>query len=147
MNTQIIINKNNFSILWEVQQRLHKRTTGNGLQRLAPTFLACVYGGTLDQHLWSHDTKRSIQTLLQELLGRNPFLVDEAIEHLFRETAPNIIFYFPSILLEKRGKLRVVKPEKFKDSVVAGAVLRATYALEVLVIQPIHICVSIPRVA
>jgi hypothetical protein len=84
--------------------------------------------------------------LLQKLLGSNPFFIHKPIEDLFRKTAPNIVLNVPSLFLEQRGKLRFLKPEDFKDPVIASTVLRASYALEILVIQPIHIRVRIPWV-
>ena len=76
-----------------------------------------------------------------------PSFVDKSLKRSLREVSPQISFCCPPLFLKQSTELRLLKPKQPKVSVVSTIVLRASNSLKVFVIQPIHICVSVPRVA
>jgi hypothetical protein len=86
------------------------------------------------------------KALLQELQGRGPTLVHEAVEHMARKHGPDVFPFFPSVLLEEGPKVRVLKPENPEVGLVGQRVFGEADTLEVFRIEPVHSCVRISRV-
>jgi hypothetical protein len=102
--------------------------------------------GTLDEHLYREKSGWAVQTLLQEALGCRPAFIDEPLKRPRWQPRPELSTYRP-VLLKERAEGRLVKPEQPDVCRVVKGVLRATDPLKILVVEPIHICVGIPRVA
>lgn len=76
-----------------------------------------------------------------------PSFVDKSLKGSLRKMSPEVSFHRPSFFLKEGSELGLLKPEQPKISMVCATVLRAPNSLQIFVIQPIHICVSVPRIA
>jgi hypothetical protein len=115
-------------------------------QRPFSTCGARIDLGTLEEHLYREKSSWAVETLLQEALGRRPAFVDEPLKRPCRQPSPELSAYCP-VLLKERAEGRLVKPEQPDVCRVVKGVLRAPDTLKILIVEPIHICVRIPRVA
>jgi hypothetical protein len=101
--------------------------------------------GALEEHLQGQNPERSIQTLLKEALCGCPALIDEALKGLRRQSGPEVSAHRP-LLLKIRAKGGLVKPEKAHICRIVPGMLGTSNALQVLIVQPVHIRMRIARV-
>jgi len=87
-----------------------------------------------------------VETLLEKDLRSRPPFVEESIKDMPRERGPDVLAHLPSILLEIRAKLRVPEPEDSEVRLVCERMLRESDSLEVLGVEPIHMCMGIARI-
>jgi hypothetical protein len=88
-----------------------------------------------------------MQALLKEALDGRPSLVQESLKGSLGQAAPEISTRRPAVFLQQSSELILLKPEEPNVSRIVARMLRASNALEILIIEPIHIRMGIPRVA
>jgi len=143
---EVGINKQHLFQCRQIQRRLGYRAEGRLPERTFSTGRTRVDGRALDDHLRSQNPKRAIEALLEEAVDRRPSLIQESLKGSLRKPAPEITARRPAVFLEERPKLRLPKPKEPNVSCIVEGMLGASHALEVLVVEPIDVCMRIPRV-
>jgi hypothetical protein len=87
-----------------------------------------------------------METLLEEALDGCPSLIQEPLKRSLGQAAPEITARRPAVFLKQSPKLVVPKPQEPNISWVVEGMLRASDALEILIVEPIDVCMRIPRV-
>ena len=146
MKDEVGINKQHLFQCRQIKRRLGCRAEGRLPERTFSTGRARVDGRALDDHLGSENSERSIEALLEEAVDRRPPLIQEPLKGSLGKPAPEITTRRPPVFLEERPELRLPKPKKPNVSRVVEGVLGASHTLEILIIEPIDVCMRIPRI-
>ena len=146
MKDEVGINKQHLFQCRQIKRRLGCRAEGRLPERTFSTGRARVDGRALDDHLGSENSERSIEALLEEAVDRRPPLIQEPLKGSLGKPAPEITTRRPPVFLEERPELRLPKPKEANISRIVEGVLGASDALEILIIQPIHVRMRIPRI-
>jgi len=146
MNNHIIVYKKHLFRCGNVQGGGVRGTSLFRRQGLATAIGTGVDHRELTKHAWSHHPHRTVETLLQERLGSGPALIDKPIKDGARETGPDVLSTLPTVFLKKGAKVRLPEPQDTEVGLVCLGVLGQPDPIQILRIQPIHICVGIPWV-
>jgi hypothetical protein len=88
-----------------------------------------------------------VEALFEEALDRRPSLIQESLKRSLGQPTPEIAARGPAIFLQQSSELILLKPQESNVSRIVEGMLGAPDALEILIIEPIDIRVSIPRIA
>ena len=146
MKDEVGINKQHLFQCRQIKRRLSCRAEGRLPERPFSAGRACVDGRALENHLGSENPEWSIQALLEEAVNRRPSLIQESLKGGLGKPAPEITARRPAVFLEERPELRLPKPKEPNVSRIAEGMLRASHALEILIIEPIDVRMRIPRI-
>jgi hypothetical protein len=146
MKDEVGINKQHLFQCRQIKRRLRCRAEGRLLERSFSAGCACVDRRALDDHLGGQNAKGAVETLLEEAVDRRPSLIEESLKGSLGKPAPEITARRPPVFLEECPELRVPKPKEANVSRIVEGVLGASHALEILIIEPIHVCMRIPRI-
>ena len=146
MKDHVLINKQHLFHCRQIELCLAHHAVRRPAQGLFPTVRANIHLRTSEDHIQRQQTRRSVEALLEEALGRCPSLVDEPLKGLGGDPRPEVSSDRP-LLLKERAKRRLLNPEKSHVPWIVQRMLGASNPLKVLVIEPVHIRMGIPRIA
>jgi hypothetical protein len=146
MKDEVGINKQHLFQLGQIQRGLDVRAEGGGTKRAPSTGRAGIDSRALENHLGSQNPKWPVETLLEEALDGCPPLIQEPLKGGLGQATPEITARRPAVFLKQSPKLVLPKPQEPNISWVVEGMLRASDALEILIVEPIHIRMGIPRV-
>jgi hypothetical protein len=146
MKDEVGINKQHLFQLRQIQRGLDVRAEGRRPKGPFSAVDAGIHRRALDDHLRGENAKGSVETLLEEALDRRPPLIQEPLKGSLGQSAPEISIGCPAVFLKQSPELVLLKPQEPNISRIVAGVLRASNPLKILIVEPIHIRVGIPRV-
>ena len=146
MKDEVGINKQHLFQLRQIQRGLNVRAEGRRPKGPFSAFDTGVHRRALNDHLGGQNSKGAVEALLEEALDRRPPLIQEPLKGSLGQSAPEISICCPAVFLQKSSELVFLKPQEPNVSRIVAGMFGASHALKILIVEPIHIRVGIPRV-
>ena len=95
----------------------------------------------MENHGRSHDAKWTLKTVLKKETRSRPAFTHESIYRICWKLNPNAVTDLP-LFLQQSTEWAILKPEQLELCVVLQVVLYTANTSEILIVEPVNICVS-----